>query len=129
MNSPDGTQRRARVVIADDHLLTRAGLRAVLENDLQFEVVGEATNGAEVLALTRRVQPDLVLMDVRMPNMNGLEATAAIRHANPSTIVLILSMFEDSQLLLAAMRAGAAGYILKGSTQVSLRTAMSDALA
>lgn len=129
MSSPDGTKRRARVVIADDHLLTRAGLRAVLETDPRFEVVGEATNGEEVLALTRRIQPDLVLMDIRMPNMNGVEATAAIRQANPSTVVLILSMFEDSQLLLAAMRAGAAGYILKGSSEASLRTAMSDALA
>jgi DNA-binding NarL/FixJ family response regulator len=122
-------RRPARVLVADDHLLTRAGLRAVLSGDSEFELIGEASNGGEVLALSRSLRPDLVLMDVRMPDMDGVEATRAVKRACPMTTVLILSMFEDPELLLAAVRAGAAGYVLKGSSESALRAAMSDALA
>jgi DNA-binding NarL/FixJ family response regulator len=117
------------VIVADDHLLTRAGLRAVLTGDSDFDLVGEAANGGEVIALCRSLRPDLILMDVRMPDMDGVEATRAIKRACPLTTVLILSMFEDPELLLAAVRAGAAGYVLKGSSEAALRAAMSDALA
>jgi DNA-binding NarL/FixJ family response regulator len=121
--------RRARIVIADDHLLTRAGLRAVLAEDPEFELVGEAVNGGEAVALSRSLRPDLVLMDVRMPDMDGLEATRVLKQASPTTTVLILSMFDDTTLLLEAVKAGAAGYVLKTASEVELRIAISDALA
>src|SRR4051794_12260388 len=119
---------RIRVVIADDHLLTRVGIRAVLANDALFDLVGEAVNGAEAVALAQSLRPDLVLMDVRMPDMDGLEATRAIKQGSPSTTVLILSMFEDPDLLIRAVDAGAAGYVSKAATEAALRSAMSDAL-
>jgi DNA-binding NarL/FixJ family response regulator len=124
----DRRRRPARVIVADDHMLTRAGLRAMLADDADFEVIGEATNGGEIIALSRTLRPDLVLMDVRMPDMDGVEATRAVKQASPSTTVLILSMFEDSELLIAAVQAGAAGYVLKGANEAKLRMAMSDAL-
>jgi len=121
--------RRARIVIADDHLLTRAGLRAVLADDPEFELIGEAVNGGEAVALSRLLRPDLVLMDVRMPDMDGLEATRVLKQASPTTTVLILSMFDDAELLLEAVKAGAAGYVLKTASEAELRAAISDALA
>jgi DNA-binding NarL/FixJ family response regulator len=121
--------RRARIVVADDHLLTRAGLRAVLTDDPEFELVGEAVNGGEAVALSRTLRPDLVLMDVRMPDMDGLQATRILKQASPTTTVLILSMFEDAEMLLEAVKAGAAGYVLKNASEADLRAAMSEALA
>jgi two-component system, NarL family, response regulator LiaR len=119
----------ARVVIADDHELTRAGLRAVLASDSGLNLVGEATDGQEAVALVEALQPDLVLMDVRMPGLDGLEATRAIKRVSPMTSVLVLSMFEDADLLLAAVKAGAAGYVLKGATEVAIRSAIWEVLA
>jgi DNA-binding NarL/FixJ family response regulator len=120
---------RARVLVVDDHALTRAGLRAMLARDPDLELVGEATNGREALALTQSLQPDLVLMDVRMPDTDGLEATRAVKASSPLTSVLILSMFEDVELLIEAIKAGAAGYVLKAASTRELRAAMSQALA
>ena len=120
---------RARIVIADDHLLTRAGLRAVLGEDPEFELVGEAINGAQAVELSRALRPDMVLMDVRMPDMDGLQATRILKEASPTTTVLILTMFEDAEMLLESVKAGAAGYVLKNATEAELRAAMSDALA
>lgn len=124
-----GRSRRARIVVADDHVLTRAGLRAVLADDPEFELIGEAINGGEAVTLSRTLRPDLVLMDVRMPDMDGLQATRIVKQANPTTAVLILTMFEDTELLLEAVKAGAAGYVLKNASESDLRAAMSDALA
>jgi DNA-binding NarL/FixJ family response regulator len=121
--------RRARIVIADDHLLTRAGLRAVLGEDPEFELIGEAINGGQAVELGRALRPDLVLMDVRMPDMDGLQATRILKEASPTTTVLILTMFEDAEMLLESVKAGAAGYVLKNATEAELRAAMSDALA
>jgi DNA-binding NarL/FixJ family response regulator len=121
--------RPARIVLADDHELTLAGLRAVIAQDDALEVVGLARDGLEAVALTRTLQPDLVLMDVRMPNMGGLEAMRELKQISPSTIVLILSMFPDVELLLEAVRAGAAGYVLKTADEASLRAAIHEALA
>ncbi|HEY1294777.1 MAG TPA: response regulator transcription factor [Chloroflexota bacterium] len=121
--------RRARIIIADDHLLTRAGLRAVLAEDPEYELIGEAVNGGEAVALSRSLRPDLVLMDVRMPDMDGLEATRVLKQASPTSTVLILSMFDDAELLLEAVKAGAAGYVLKTASEAELRAAISDALA
>jgi DNA-binding NarL/FixJ family response regulator len=116
-------------VIADDHELTRAGLRSVLAQDPGLELVGEARNGREAVELAQSLQPDLVLMDVRMPDIDGLQATQMIKHASPTTTVLILSMFDDAEVLLEAVRAGAAGYVLKAMSEVALRAAVWDALA
>jgi DNA-binding NarL/FixJ family response regulator len=120
---------RASVVLADDHLVTRAGLRAVLADDPDFEVVGEANSGARAVAMSRSLRPDLVLMDVRMPDMDGVQATRLLKETLPNTTILILSMLEDPELLLEALKAGAAGYVLKSASESDLRVAMRDALA
>jgi DNA-binding NarL/FixJ family response regulator len=110
----------ARIVIADDHPLFRDALRQMLDEAPDLEVVGEEANGQRTLELCRRLRPDLVLMDVRMPKMDGLEATHTIRREFPRTIVLILTSFDDPDLLLKALRAGAAGYVLKYVTRQQL---------
>ena len=105
--------RAARLVIADDHDLVREGLRAVLEGEPDLEVVGEARNGEEAVEVCRRLRPDLVLMDVRMPKADGLEATRRIKAEMSSVSVVMVTMHENLDYLLEAVRAGAAGYILK----------------
>lgn len=104
---------RARLVIVDDHLLVRSGLRSMLEDEESFEIVGEASDGREALVLCSRLRPDLVLMDVRMPKMDGLEATRIIKQEYPEISVLIVTMHESPDYLLEALKAGAAGYVLK----------------
>jgi DNA-binding NarL/FixJ family response regulator len=117
MNSePAGSGRgegQARILIADDHDLVREGLRAVLSGEADLEVVGEATDGQEALQLCRSLKPDLVLMDVRMPKSDGLEATRAIKEEMPEVSLVMVTMHENPDYLLEAIRAGAAGYILK----------------
>jgi len=118
MQDERGTGERAgsgpaRLLIADDHGLVREGIRAVLEAESDLEVVGEAKDGREALELCERLQPDLVLMDVRMPEMDGLAATRAIKERWPKVSVMMVTMHESPEYLLEAVRAGAAGYILK----------------
>jgi NarL family two-component system response regulator LiaR len=103
----------ARILIADDHDLVREGLRAVLNGEADLEVVGEAKDGQEALKMCRSLKPDLVLMDVRMPKSDGLEATRAIKEQMPKVSVVMVTMHENPDYLLEAIRAGAAGYILK----------------
>jgi DNA-binding NarL/FixJ family response regulator len=117
------------VLIADDHPLTRAGLRAVLGEDPDLLIVGEVADGRAAVELARTQHADLVLMDVRMPGLGGLEATRLLKQVSPMTSVLILTMFEDPDLLIEAVRAGAAGYVLKTATEAALRTAVWEALA
>ena len=104
----------ARLLIADDHALMREGTNAVLARVPDLEVVGEAENGREAVELCRSLRPDLVLMDVSMPGMDGISATRSIKAESPKIGVLILTAHADQDLLLDAIRAGAAGYVLKG---------------
>jgi len=105
-----------RVLIADDHPVFRFGIHALLEATHDMTVVGEATSGDEVIALAGELHPDIILMDVRMPGINGIDATRRILHTRPQVRVLVVTMFEDDSSVFAAMRAGARGYILKEAT-------------
>jgi DNA-binding NarL/FixJ family response regulator len=111
-------------VIADDHELIRAGLRAMLTGQRGLEVVGEAANGREALALCRRSQPDLALIDVRMPEMDGLATCRSIKQECPATSVILITMYEKSEYLIEALKAGAAGFVLKDITQPELITSV-----
>ncbi len=110
----------ARLVIADDHELARAGLRAMLTGQRGVEVVGEAANGREVLELCRRLQPNLALIDVRMPEMDGLTTCRAIKQECSSTSVILVTMHENPDYLYEAIKAGAVGYVLKDISQPEL---------
>jgi DNA-binding NarL/FixJ family response regulator len=103
-----------RILIADDHPMFRFGLRALLATEQGIEVVGEATNGQEAVDLTASLKPDLILMDINLPQLNGIEATRQIVKQNPHIGILIITMFEDDTIF-AALQAGARGYILKGA--------------
>lgn len=112
-----------RILVVDDHKLFREGLIALLDAAPETEVVGEAGTGREALALTERVDPDIVLMDIMMPDMNGIKATRRILDDHPGVGVIMLTMLEDDDSLFAAMCAGARGYILKGADKAEvLRT-------
>jgi DNA-binding NarL/FixJ family response regulator len=115
---------RLRVLIADDHLLFRDGLRALLASAEDTDLVGEASTGEEVVALAASLQPDVVLMDVQMPGVNGIDATRQIVHMSPHIGVLVVTMFEDDHSVFAAMRAGARGYILKGASHAEMLRAI-----
>ena len=113
-----------RVLVVDDHQLFREGVRVLLGSLPDTEVVGEAASGAEAVELVARVSPDVVLMDVQMPDMSGLEATRRILAAQPDVGVVIVTMFDDDETVFAAMRAGARGYVLKGAGQADLARAI-----
>jgi DNA-binding NarL/FixJ family response regulator len=104
-----------RVLIADDHPLFREGMRGRLDRVADIAVVGEATSGEEAVELAKELVPHVVLMDIKMPGLNGIEATREILRASPRVGVLVLTMFEDDDSVFAAMRAGAKGYLLKDS--------------
>ncbi len=117
-----------RVLIADDHPLFRDGLRALLDSIPQTEMVGEAANGEEALRQAADLRPDVILMDVQMPGLNGIEAMQRILHTNPDIGVIVLTMFEDDDVVFAALRAGARGYILKGADQTEILRAIGAAV-
>ena len=102
-----------RVLIADDHPMFRNGMRALLDSVDDIELMGEATAGEEVIELAETLQPDVILMDIKMPGINGIEATREILHTSPHIRVLVVTMFEDDDSVFSAMRAGARGYLLK----------------
>jgi DNA-binding NarL/FixJ family response regulator len=104
-----------RVVLADDHALLRNGLRTILEANHQIEVVAEASNGAEAVDAATRLHPDVVLMDIEMPGMDGIEATTRVLETSPTTRVLVLTTFDLDDYILRALRAGAAGFLLKAA--------------
>ena len=106
-----------RILIADDHPAFRVGLALMLADVEDIEVVGQAETGSQAVELTQQVAPDVVVMDLRMPEVDGIEATRRIRQLAPSAAVIVLTMFEDDDSVFAAMRAGALGYLLKGAEQ------------
>ncbi|MBC7917264.1 MAG: response regulator transcription factor [Rhodoferax sp.] len=113
-----------RVLLADDHTLVRAGLRKLLEAIPDLEVVGEASDGLALLTLTAELRPKLVLMDISMPGLNGLEATARLRKEWPDTKVIILSMHQSEEYVRQALRQGASGYLLKDCAPLELDMAI-----
>ena len=113
-----------RVLLADDHILVRAGLRKLLESIAGFEVVGEADDGLALLALVEQLQPDLVMMDIGMPGLNGIDATARVMKGWPKTRVVILSMHQSEEYVRQALRHGAAAYLLKDAAPLELEQAL-----
>jgi DNA-binding NarL/FixJ family response regulator len=114
-----------RVLLADDHALVRAGLRSVLDSLPDIEVVGEAGDGNEAVALAAELKPDLVLMDISMPQLNGLEATRRVLKLRPAPRVLVVSMHADKEYVRRALQAGAFGYLLKAADLRELTLALS----
>ena len=106
-----------KALLADDHAVIRSGIRSLLESEGDVQVIAEANNGQEALTQVQAHQPDLAILDIRMPVMNGLEATQRIRKAAPDTKVLILSMHDDEEYILQSVDSGASGYLLKGSSK------------
>ena len=113
-----------RVLIADDHPFYREGVRTMLSVAPDVVIAGEAANGDDVIAQAARLQPDVILMDLKMPGVNGVEATRRILHTSPHIGVLVLTMFEADESVFAAMRAGARGYLLKDTDQEELLRAV-----
>jgi two-component system response regulator NreC len=113
-----------RILLADDHAVLRAGLRALLNDEPDMDVVGEAANGQEAIAQTQALRPDVVVMDIAMPVLNGLEATAAITALGLGTKVLVLTMHAEEQYLFQVLEAGGAGYVLKQSADIDLLQAI-----
>lgn len=116
--------KKLRVVLADDHSVLRAGLRALLNGEPDIEVVGEAGDGQEAVALAERLRPDVVVMDISMPKLDGLRATRQITEHLPDVHVLILTMHDGDQYLLQALEVGGAGYVLKRSADTDLLEAI-----
>jgi DNA-binding NarL/FixJ family response regulator len=115
---------KIRILIADDHAPFREGLRALLLVAPDCEVIGEAATGDEAIALAATLQPDVILMDINMPGINGIEATRRILYTSPHISMLVLTMFDDDDSVFAALRAGARGYLLKGALKAEILRAI-----
>ena len=113
-----------RVLIADDHAVVREGIRHVLSSDIGFEVVGEASDGAQAVSLATKLEPDVVVLDLSMPEVSGLDAAARIRATLPGVCILILSIHDHEEYVLQSVRAGAHGYLRKDSSPAELRAAI-----
>jgi DNA-binding NarL/FixJ family response regulator len=121
--------RLARIVIADDHEVARVGLRSILTDEQDLRVIGEARNGREALALCRRLRPDLVLLDVRMPDMDGLAVTRAVRQESPRTSIILFTVYESLDYVINALKAGAAGYLLKEASKGEILAAVRQVIS
>ena len=104
---------KIRVLLAEDHVIVREGTRELVQHEPDMEVVGEAGDGEEAIQLTAKLRPDVVIMDIAMPKLNGIEATKQIKELYPATAVLVLTAYDDDQYIFALLEAGAAGYLLK----------------
>jgi DNA-binding NarL/FixJ family response regulator len=118
------TSKPIRVLVADDHMIVRTGIRHVVESEPDFEVVGEAGSGSEALSLASRLRPDVVVLDISMPDQSGLEVAASLRTTAGPPRVLILSMHDNPEYVLESVRAGAHGYLLKDTAGTELRDAI-----
>lgn len=117
-----------RVLIADDHAIVRAGLRALINGEPGMELVGEATNGEEAIQLAQLVNPNVIVLDLSMPGLDGIQATRKIKREQPEVRILILTIHEDEALLREAMQAGASGYIIKHAAETELISAIHSVL-
>lgn len=106
-----------RVILADDHVFVRDGIKSLLENEQNIEVIGEATDGLEALKIVENQKPDLLVLDIRMPNMTGIEVVEKLRSQNNTVKIVMLSMHESEEYVLKSIKAGADGYLLKGSSK------------
>jgi DNA-binding NarL/FixJ family response regulator len=120
--------QKVRIVIAEDHTILREGLRSLLSSHPSFEIVGEAEDGREAIRCVEKLKPDLILTDLSMPRMNGMEAIKEIKRGSPATKVLVLTVHKAEEYILATFRAGADGYILKDSTHSELVMAVKKVL-
>ena len=120
---------KQRIIIADDHTILREGLKALLSSDPELEVVGEAEDGQEVIRVVEKLNPSLVLMDLSMPKMNGMDAISEIKERFPAIKILVLTVHKTDEYILAALQAGADGYVLKGATNAELKMAIKKVLA
>ena len=121
-------EKPIRVLIADDHLIIREGMRLILEAENGFELIGEACNGEEAIGLANELHPDVVLMDLRMPGMGGLQAMEYLRRDQPDLPVVILTTYNEDDLMKQGLRAGARGYLLKDTDRTSLFNALRAAV-
>ncbi len=121
--------REIQILLADDHAIVRQGLRVLLESEGNFKVVGEAGDGLETIEMVKKLKPDVVVLDVMMPNLNGLEAARQLSKQFPRTKIIILSMYDDEGFVLEALGNGAAGYVLKDSTSKDLVSAINEVVA
>ncbi len=116
--------KRIRILLAEDHTIVRQGISALLRAEPDMDVVGEASNGVEAIEMTKKVLPDIVLMDIAMKNLNGIEATRKIKKLFPQTKVLVLTMYDNEEWIFQILKAGASGYLVKDSAMTDLVSAI-----
>ena len=121
--------KKIRLLIADDHSVVREGIRLVLRSSSAFVIVAEAENGEEAVKLARKHTPDIVIMDISMPRLNGIDATSAIKAENPDIKVIILTVHEDEEYVYQILRAGASGYVLKSAGKKEIFAAIKSAMS
>jgi DNA-binding NarL/FixJ family response regulator len=120
--------RKTAVLLVDDHTIVREGLRALLDGETDVEIVGEAENGQKAIVLAKSLRPDVVVMDIAMPILNGLEATRVIKKENPQVKIIVLSMYTDDEFVSQVIRLGASGYLAKQTAAADLRKAIREVM-